>query len=104
MSRSRVRDGSAGRLGGEEFGWVMPMTEVAAARLAGERVRGAIAGTLLARHDVTASISIAAWRPGMDVSALLVAADRQLYRAKAAGRNRVSADGAADEPEAGPVA
>jgi PleD family two-component response regulator len=32
---------------------------------------------------------VAAWKPGDEAQALLVAADGALYRAKAAGRDRV---------------
>jgi PleD family two-component response regulator len=39
---------------------------------------------------VTASIGLAEHRPGPEADDVLVAADRALYRAKAAGRNQVA--------------
>ncbi|MBH0619436.1 diguanylate cyclase, partial [Salmonella enterica] len=43
---------------------------------------------------VTVSIGLAERRNGREAEAMLKRADRALYRSKAAGRNRVSADAA----------
>lgn len=85
------------RFGGEEFVVVLPSTDIAGARLAGERVRKAIE---IMRHpdpavpNITASIGIATIR-GSDCASraqeLFDAADAALYAAKAGGRNRVGA-------------
>jgi PleD family two-component response regulator len=41
---------------------------------------------------VTATFGVAEWEPQLDTRELMEAADRALYRAKAAGRNRVCVD------------
>ena len=83
-----------GRIGGEEFASLLPDTGLQDAVWLAERVRGGFAA---ASHNVrehafssTVSIGVAVaddWHS--DLSALLDAADRALYRAKALGRNRV---------------
>ncbi len=85
------------RIGGEEFAVLLPGSDAAAARAAGERLRAALAakalphaGSQVADH-VTMSVGVAQFDPatmeGFD--ALLHRADQALYRAKAEGRNRV---------------
>jgi diguanylate cyclase (GGDEF)-like protein len=84
----------AGRLGGEEFAIVMPDTALADAV---ERAEGLRQTVFAARCDlattqqrVTASIGVVQWAPPMrTASDLMKNADAQLFRAKAAGRNRV---------------
>ena len=79
-----------GRYGGEEFGVLLPGGDAAAAEMIAERVRQKIewasfAGSL----KVTASVGCAAIETNDLFAASLVArADRALYAAKAAGRNR----------------
>ncbi len=88
------------RLGGEEFVIVMPGVNVQAARRIAERARLAIqqerfvidpTGRMI---PVTVSIGLAERGDDGDASSLYRRADRALYRAKAEGRNRVSADAA----------
>jgi two-component system cell cycle response regulator len=88
------------RLGGEEFVLVMPNVDaVAAARIA-ERARQAIeqeAFVMAATGQaiaVTASIGLAERRDDADPHQLYRRADQALYRSKAEGRNRVTADAA----------
>lgn len=92
------------RYGGEEFVVVLPDADEAAARLAGERVREAIAAESWPQRAVTVSIGAATLSPRIEGREMLVAlADRALYAAKHAGRNRfIHADDL--PPEVPPVA
>lgn len=89
-----------GRLGGEEFIAVFPETAEDTAMHAGERIRAAIQALDAARwmpaaRDLTASLGVAVSTPGEDdVSSMLHRSDEALYKAKAAGRNRVFAQAA----------
>ena len=79
------------RLGGEEFCVVLPNTDPAGAVKAAERLRLETRRRLqdCIPGGVTVSIGVAATTRGvLDARALLAAADRGLYAAKAAGRNR----------------
>jgi len=86
-----------GRYGGEEFVVAMPETTLAAALTKSEALRQAIAAARLetgARKSggsaITVSIGVAYWPDdGQDHRAVIEAADRRLYQAKQAGRNRV---------------
>lgn len=82
----------AGRYGGEEFVVVLPDTPLEPARAIAERIRGAVAAIQLPglEHRVTLSVGIAVLPDhGQDAAALQSAADRALYAAKNAGRDRV---------------
>jgi len=85
----------AGRLGGEEFGILLPETRAAEALLLAERLRAAVAVLELdcAGERLTVSISVGvAERANADALAILYKhADMALYSAKHAGRNRVCA-------------
>ncbi|MET0430481.1 MAG: diguanylate cyclase [Microvirga sp.] len=84
------------RLGGEEFAVLLPDTDLEGATAVAESVRSRIAD-LCIQHPkspmgiVTASIGVTAATPGTADSGqdLVEAADRALYEAKRAGRNRV---------------
>jgi len=79
------------RLGGEEFCIVMPNTDSAGALRAAERLRRETSWRLreLVSFKITVSVGVAASSNGvLDARALLAAADRGLYAAKTAGRNR----------------
>jgi diguanylate cyclase (GGDEF)-like protein len=80
-----------GRWGGEEFLVLAPFTDVSGAEVLGERLREGIhSGTVGSDVAVTVSIGAAVVeQPGVAASAVLRAADRLLYDAKAAGRDRV---------------
>ncbi|MEA3193551.1 MAG: diguanylate cyclase [Betaproteobacteria bacterium] len=79
-----------GRYGGEEFGVLLPGSDAAAAEAIAERIRRRIEWASFAGEvKVTASIGCATLDPADSHPATWVArADRALYAAKAAGRNR----------------
>jgi diguanylate cyclase (GGDEF)-like protein len=84
----------AARYGGEEFVVVMPGTDQEGAVILAEKLRVAIEDLNVIGIDrrITASFGIASLTPdGGDPDALMRIADRALYAAKAAGRNRVEA-------------
>jgi diguanylate cyclase (GGDEF)-like protein len=81
----------AARYGGEEFLILLPDTDRASARDVAEKLRRAIAGAEIANvGSLTASFGVAALPDDAgDSDQLIRKADRALYAAKAAGRNRV---------------
>jgi two-component system, cell cycle response regulator len=88
------------RLGGEEFVIVMPNVALDVAQKVAERTRASIeeAPFVIDKTGqsitVTVSIGIAERGRDADAEALYRRADRALYRSKAEGRNRVSAEAA----------
>ncbi|WP_200845202.1 GGDEF domain-containing protein [Roseomonas sp. 18066] len=95
-----------GRLGGEEFGLLLPETGLDEARAAAERICAAIAGleVPLANGEsirISVSIGFATRAPGETLEQLLRRADRGLYQAKHQGRSRAVADLGADQSPAG---
>jgi hemerythrin len=98
----RVSD-SLVRWGGEEFIVLAPATRLDGAMSLAEKIRGAVASHAFPiTRPVTVSIGVAEFLPGMDLDGWVRCADEALYRAKAAGRNRVMAgegqSGAEDVP------
>jgi diguanylate cyclase (GGDEF)-like protein len=86
---------SVGRYGGEEFAAILPHTAYQDGLRTGERIRKAIAGHAFRVGNrelkVTVSVGVASYpSEGIDAPGALVReADKALYRAKEAGRNRV---------------
>ena len=92
------------RIGGEEFLIVLPQTDIRAARVRADALRRQIQGAPLIQTGpagpvhLTISIGVAICPPGIALpepdaeiaGALMERADRALYQAKHAGRNRVS--------------
>jgi diguanylate cyclase (GGDEF)-like protein len=93
--RSTVRDSDlAGRWGGEEFLLLLPGADATGGALLADRVREAFSERAFAGRDgepvtVTCSFGVAQHRAGGDERELFASADRALYRAKRAGKNRV---------------
>lgn len=90
------RDELAARFGGEEFAVVLPETDLAGAIAFCERVRATVAAQPFSIDDreirVTLSAGLAGVEPDFDCDRFLAVADRRLYRAKNAGRNRLVYD------------
>jgi diguanylate cyclase (GGDEF)-like protein/PAS domain S-box-containing protein len=93
----------AARYGGEEFAMLLPNTDAAGCARIGERIRSAVhdAGLVHVSNPtagcVTVSVGGAACRPSFERTAgagsLVEAADRALYAAKDAGRDRLMMSG-----------
>jgi diguanylate cyclase (GGDEF)-like protein len=83
------------RFGGEEFAVMMPGGTAESAGTIAERIRQRVEAYQRSEADlsdlrVTASIGVAVSPPGVTARDLIERADRALYHAKKAGKNRVS--------------
>lgn len=89
-----------GRIGGDEFAVWMPETDLPAATVAAQRLRGRIAaaGKGGALPGVTLSVGIAVLREDDTLQAMMKRADVALYEAKRNGRDQVVAELGAGEP------
>jgi two-component system, cell cycle response regulator len=86
---------SIARYGGEEFALMLPNTDIDAALIIAERLRLAIGNPETeesSRHlpPITVSVGVASARSSISLSELMSQSDAAMYRAKQAGRNRVS--------------
>ncbi len=90
--RSVLRSGDlAARLGGDEFAVLLPETGADQARAALARMREALLATTGATgFRVTFSIGAVVSRSTSSLEALLAEADQAMYRAKEAGKDRVT--------------
>jgi len=86
----------AARYGGEEFVAILPSTDAKGAVIVAENIRKAIQSKELLKRStneklgrITASFGIASFQPDDIPASLIERADRCLYAAKRAGRNRV---------------
>jgi len=75
------------RMGGEEFGVLLPNTDINGARLIAEKIRAEVQNNT----KITVSVGLACVYPkvGENPEELLKLADSNLYKAKGTGRNRV---------------
>jgi len=97
-----------GRFGGEEFVVLLPGMSLERAAQTAEALRAGLAAGPLTRDGeplvLSASFGVAEWDgPNEEPSRLLLRADRALYRAKRAGRNRVQVTDHAPGAEPGDV-
>ena len=95
---AEVRDVDvACRIGGEEFGLILPETDPVGAHQAAERIRERVSGMVLpAVGQVTISLGVAVYPyHAADAESLVEAADRALYEAKRGGKNRTHMVGGA---------
>jgi diguanylate cyclase (GGDEF)-like protein len=89
-----------GRLGGEEFGVLLPDCTTEVARTRAEALRAAIAAMQVAGLETRVSASFgvtSSHDSGPELRQMLLHADSALYRAKHEGRNRVEAFSGATE-------
>ncbi len=94
--KEQLRDSDiAGRIGGEEFIVILGETEVQGANIFAERLRLSTEQQQIEKEGeliaITVSIGVASYQEsyGNQISRLLEDADKALYQAKGAGRNRV---------------
>jgi diguanylate cyclase (GGDEF)-like protein len=97
------------RYGGDEFVILLPDTPARGALEVAERIRNAVESTPFSteagRVPCTVSIGVASFpQDGRSIEILLARADRALYEAKAAGRNRVMQHDTANERVVQPTA
>jgi diguanylate cyclase (GGDEF)-like protein len=92
--RDRIRSGDIlARIGGEELALLLPETDLAAARRVAEDLRARVADHVFETRrgvvPLTISAGVAELGPDTDAEQFLEAADRRLFEAKRAGRNRI---------------
>lgn len=97
MIRASLRpEDIPGRYGGEEFTVVLPGLTLPVAEQIGERIRKGIEALPILHRGkelrTTISVGVADLQPGEAPDTLLARADKALYRAKEAGRNRVEVE------------
>lgn len=88
------RNDIVGRIGGEEFGILLPDASEAEGQIIGEMIRYEIENTVFephegVRHVITVSIGISSALSPHDSSKLMRNADKALFEAKRTGRNKV---------------
>lgn len=95
--QSRLRSGDLlARLGGDEFCVVLPSTTLREGAMMGRRMIEACRTQWTPRNGepikITASVGITQWRAeiGVDFERMIIEADRALYTAKEAGKDRLA--------------
>ena len=91
--RATVREGELlARVGGEEFGWILPGADLRGGRRGGRaRAGGGRRGARPGVEPSTISVGVSVLAGADDASDLQRAADTALYQAKEGGRDRVTA-------------
>jgi diguanylate cyclase (GGDEF)-like protein/putative nucleotidyltransferase with HDIG domain len=90
--KGSIRDTDiGGRYGGDEFAIILKQAKADDAKIVGERIRSKMESTMDDKGiTLTCSIGIACWRiDGVSRDSIIKAADKAVYAAKQAGRNRV---------------
>jgi len=97
----------AARYGGEEFAAILPETDLEGAIIVADNIRKAVQAMELLKRStneklgrITASFGVAMYKVGDTPSSLIERADRCLYAAKHAGRNRVLSEKELKDDEA----
>lgn len=105
MRETVVGDATLARFGGEEFAIIMPGSNPQSAFNAAEEIRRNVERRELLRRSsgeslgrVTVSLGVAAFQHGDAPETLLERADRCMYLAKTAGRNRTICEAVASQP------
>ncbi|HEY9274813.1 GGDEF domain-containing protein [Achromobacter sp.] len=98
LATATLRTGDhVGRVGGEEFAVLFPDMRSDAVMDVAERLLDSVRRTPCAHGGSTISYTFSAgvadWMPGESLQAFFERADRKLYAAKAAGRNRIMGPG-----------
>lgn len=102
--RDSVRDVDlVGRIGGEEFGVFLEDAGPDVAHLVAERIRAAVNAVFITSQGISQRLSVsiggAVCSGDVGFSELFRIADRRLYEAKHAGRNRVELGAGSDDSE-----
>ncbi len=84
------------RIGGEEFGLILPETDLKTAVQIAERIKKRLNGVYVPEIDkkvkITFSAGIAGYRDGDNMDSIFHRADVALYRAKQKGKNRIEVE------------
>jgi diguanylate cyclase (GGDEF)-like protein len=97
VCREEIRESDIlGRLGGEEFGLMLPETTIQHARVLAERIRRATSALEITLDDQTIRIAVSIGLVELNpedatLDAAMRRADLAMYQAKAGGRNQVVA-------------
>lgn len=97
IRRAAAPGGVIGRVGGEEFAVYLPRSDARTAAVAAEDIRREVASIEFrssggAAIALTVSVGVAVFSSGTPVDKIMRCADRRLYDAKEAGRNKVEID------------